>query len=139
MLGVQRLRDAPADALDRLAEMPLLLARRARHVITENARVLRAREALLAGDLRQFGLLLNQSHESLRDDYEVSVDAVDRLVELSRREPSVFGARMTGGGFGGAIVVAVAAGNGRAAGESIVRAYRQDTRHDASMLVPRPA
>ena len=139
LLGVERLRDAPADALERLESLPPLLARRARHVISENTRVLRAREALVAGDLSALGRLFNASHDSLRDDYDVSVEPVDRLVELARRQPNVFGARMTGGGFGGAIVAAVTAGYGRAIGESIVSAYREHTRHMATLLVPRPA
>jgi len=139
LLGVDRLRDAPADALARLPSLPALLARRARHVLTENTRVLAARKALIAGDLTELGRLFDASHDSLRDDYEVSVEAVDQLVELARRERHVFGARMTGGGFGGAIVAIAASGYGRAAGLSIVDAYKKHTSYRGTLLVPRSA
>ena len=85
-------------------EMPEVLRKRARHVITENERVVAARDALRADDLAEFGRLMNASHESLRDDYEVSSRELDIMVELARRQPGVFGARMTGGGFGGCTV-----------------------------------
>jgi galactokinase len=84
-----------------------MLVRRARHVVTENLRVLEAVEALRAGDGPRLGRLFTASHQSLRDDYEVSVPAVDRLVDIASRHEAAFGARMTGGGFGGAIVVAM--------------------------------
>lgn len=135
LLGVTLLRDAPPDALDRLTALPALLAQRARHVITENARVLRARQALLDGDLPQLGALFHASHVSLRDDYEVSVADVDLLVDLAQAEPGVYGARMTGGGFGGAIVAAVAAGQGRSIGESVARQYHARTTRVAKMFV----
>jgi galactokinase len=135
LLGVDRLRDAP-DAPDRMATLPCLLARRARHVITENARVLEARQALLTGDLTGLGALFNASHVSLRDDYEVSIDAVDLLVELTQNAPHVYGARMTGGGFGGAIVAAVEAGHGGEVGQAVRRAYRERTIREPRVLVP---
>lgn len=90
----------PAD-VDALRD-PVLRAR-ARHVVAENARVGAAVEALLAGDLPMVGALLVEGHRSLRDDYAVSVPAVDELVD-SLAVPGVFGARMTGGGFGGGVV-----------------------------------
>lgn len=135
LLGVTVLRDASPEALDRLATLPSLLARRARHVITENTRVIRARQALLESDLAQFGVLLNASHASLRDDYEVSIAEVDLLVELTQAQPGVYGARMTGGGFGGAIVAAVAAGRGRSVGEAVATQYRTRTNRTAPMFV----
>jgi galactokinase len=137
-LGVERLRDAPADWRERIAAMTPLLARRARHVITENARVHQARDALLGEDLRTFGDLLRASHASLRDDYEVTVPEVDRLVELTERRPGVFGARMTGGGFGGAIVAAVQAGTAVETGREVVAAFTRDSASDAAVLVPPP-
>jgi galactokinase len=73
-------------------------------VITENARVLAAGEALEKGDLHYFGRLMAESHESLRDDYEVSSDELDLMVELAQKVEGVYGARMTGGGFGGCTV-----------------------------------
>jgi galactokinase len=99
-LGIVSLRDAPADAPDRL---PAPLDRRVRHVLTENARVEAAVAALRDGDLEALGGLLNASHSSLRDDYEVSVDAVERTVARLKAAGAV-GARIMGGGFGGSVL-----------------------------------
>jgi galactokinase len=77
---------------------------RARHVVTENQRVLESEAALLAGDLPRFGELMAASHRSMRDDYEVSVPEIDLLVELAGKIPGCYGARLTGGGFGGSTV-----------------------------------
>ena len=136
LLGVARLRDVSIQMLPRLASLPPLLARRARHIITENDRVLRARTALLAGDLPALGDLFNASHASMRDDYEVSVPVVDRLVELAVSLPHVFGARMTGGGFGGAIVVAVAEGHAREVAAEVVATNAIEGCANATILVP---
>jgi len=81
-----------------------LLARRCRHVVRENARVLAAADALRAADAERFGELMYASHASLRDDFEVSCAELDLLVELARAVDGVYGARMTGGGFGGCTV-----------------------------------
>ncbi len=78
--------------------------RRARHVISENTRTLSAIEALNQGDLESFGLLMNQSHDSLRDDYEVTGKELDTLVEEARKMEGTIGSRMTGAGFGGCTV-----------------------------------
>jgi galactokinase len=86
--------------LDRLDGLPL---RRLRHVVTENERVLAFAAALEAGDLRAAGRVLSASHASLRDDYEVSISALDRLVELAE-QAGAYGARLVGGGFGGSVV-----------------------------------
>lgn len=83
--------------------------RRCRHVVSENARVLDAAEALEKGDLGAFGALMDASHVSMRDDYEITCAEIDTLVEISRKQPGVFGSRMTGGGFGGCTVSLVAA------------------------------
>lgn len=83
--------------------------RRARHAVTENQRTLHAVAALEMSDLALFGRLMNQSHVSLRDDYEVSCPELDALVELAWRQPGVVGSRMTGGGFGGCTVSIVEA------------------------------
>ena len=80
-----------------------VLAKRFRHVVTEGARVRQAETAMARGDLAAFGLLLDASHQSLRDDYEVSHPELDQLVELAR-EAGAAGARLTGAGFGGSIV-----------------------------------
>ena len=138
-LGVTRLRDAGMERLSELDEFPEPLGRRARHVITENARVLEACDALRRGDLHRLGRLFSASHLSMRDDYEVSVPMVDLLVELTERHEGVFGARMTGGGFGGAIVAAVAAGRARPIGEAVVHGYREQSGRTAEVMVPRPS
>jgi galactokinase len=84
--------------------LPELLRRRCRHVVSENARVLRAADALQSGDMEQLGQLMYESHVSLRDDYEVSCRELDIMVELARKAPGLIGARMTGGGFGGCAI-----------------------------------
>ena len=136
LLGVNRLRDMSEHALDRLASLPSLLARRARHVVTENARVLQARDALRAGELDRLGRLFLASHASLRDDYEVTIPEVDALVDAAVSQPGVFGARMTGGGFGGAIVIAAEAGCAAASAHAACALYRERTGRAASVLVP---
>ncbi len=99
-LGIGSLRDAPADAPERL---PAPLDRRVRHVLSENARVDAAVRALRDGDLEALGALLDASHASLRDDYEVSVDAVERTV-TRLKDAGAIGARIMGGGFGGSVL-----------------------------------
>jgi galactokinase len=115
-LGVASLRDA---TVDRLGELPEPLARRARHVITENARVLAGVQALRDGDAVRFGVLWWASHASLRDDFEVSVPEVDAIVERARHVPEILGARITGGGFGGCVVALVRRGHARRAAAAI--------------------
>jgi len=105
LLGHKSLRDVTlAEFGEKSKDLPERLLRRARHVITENARVLAAVEYLKNGELAQFGKLMNASHESLSADYEVSSDELDLMVEIVRRQTGVLGARMTGGGFGGCTV-----------------------------------
>jgi galactokinase len=103
--------------------LPEPLRRRARHVVTENQRVRQAVSAIRSGDVVRLGELLDLSHESLRVDFEVSVEEVDRLVASAQRDPDVLGARMTGGGFGGAIVALAKTGRGAAVSERIVQTY----------------
>jgi galactokinase len=98
-LGVKALRDVVDPAA--LDVLPETLRRRARHVVLENLRVLEAADGVSAA---RFGELMNASHDSLRDDYEVSIPELDRLVSLLRATPGVLGARLTGAGFGGACV-----------------------------------
>ncbi len=108
LLGARSLRDiSVAELARRAAALPEPLRRRARHVVTENARVLAAVSALRENDLARAGALMNASHDSLRDDYEVSSPELDLLAETARGTPGVYGARLTGAGFGGAIVTLV--------------------------------
>ena len=125
-LGVSYLRDVNVDGLARLATLPAPLDRRARHIVMENARVLEAVAALRSSDLVALGRLFNASHSSLRDDYQVSTPEVDILVELAQHHRAVYGARMTGGGFGGAVVVAMKSGS-RDAARDIATEYGRIT------------
>ena len=127
MLGVPALRDVEdAERVETLGEPH---RRRARHVVTENARVMRA---VQGADAEAFGQLMNASHASLRDDYEVSVPELDRLVELLQSHPSVHGARLTGAGFGGACVALCRAGEAARAGQAVLARYGEKGR----VLVP---
>jgi galactokinase len=103
--GIHALRDVSQDELekhrDRLAPV---IYKRVRHVVTENDRVKKAANALTTGDLAAFGQLMTDSHHSLRDDYEVTTPELDLMVELASGQEGVYGARMTGGGFGGCTI-----------------------------------
>ena len=105
LLEHQSLRDVTvAEFSEKAGTLPERLKKRARHVITENQRVLSAAKCLKANNLAEFGRLMNESHESLRVDYEVSSAELDLMVKIVRSQPGVLGARMTGGGFGGCTV-----------------------------------
>jgi galactokinase len=136
LLGVKRLRDVGVEALARVDQLPPVLARRARHIITENQRVLDAVAALEAGDLPRLGALFNASHQSMRDDYEISTPAIDVLVALAQGHPDIYGARLTGGGFGGAVVMLAQRGTGRRAADAVRHDYQQLTSLGAAVLVP---
>lgn len=102
---IELLRDATLEELEACrGKMSAASFARCKHIITENGRVLAAREALLADDLEQFGTLMIEAHRSMRDDFEASCVEVDALVEIAARQPGCFGARITGGGFGGCTV-----------------------------------
>jgi galactokinase len=99
------LRDiTPEQVTQYTGELPEVLYRRCRHVVTEIQRVTDAAAALNQGNMERFGELMRQSHISLRDDYEVSCPELDLLVNIAWQQPGVYGARMTGGGFGGCII-----------------------------------
>ena len=136
-LGVDSLRDVRAQDLSRVALLPSPLDRRVRHVVTENERVLAAVDALRRGDLERLGELFFESHISMRDDFEVSVPEIDALVSTARRVQGVYGARLTGGGFGGSVVALVGADHVRDAGRAIVA--EQNSRFPAGARVVVPA
>jgi galactokinase len=116
--NVRALRDATLADLDAVSDrLSARVSRRCRHVITENARVGLAAEALDHGDIHRVGTLMNESHDSLRRDYEVSCTELDTMVAIARSLAGVHGARMTGGGFGGCVVALVE----RAAAATVVR------------------
>jgi galactokinase len=103
--NVRSLRDVKQSDLKRYGDdLSEVIYRRCRHVITENARVIEAAKALQQNDLASFGGFMDESHRSLRDDFEVSCKELDLMVELAQQVPGVYGARMTGGGFGGCTV-----------------------------------
>jgi galactokinase len=106
--------------------------RRAHHVVTENERTLRAVQALRRGDVEALGALLDASHESLRDDFEVSSPALDAMVACARKDPACHGARMTGAGFGGCAVALVRAGQTEPFLGRVLADYE-----DATGLVPK--
>ena len=122
MLGVTALRDvANLDAaLDQLPDP--VIQRRVRHVVTENARVLEAVNVLRAGRIADLAPLLDASHASMRDDFEITVPQVDLAVETARASGAL-GARMTGGGFGGCIIALVPAGDVERVGGDIARSF----------------
>jgi galactokinase len=106
---IRALRDATVDDLARWGgEMPQNVLRRCRHVITEDDRVLAAVKAFEDRDLARFGELMREAHVSFRDDFEASCPEIDTLVALANQQPGCFGARLTGGGFGGCTVNLVA-------------------------------
>jgi galactokinase len=136
LLGVPQLRDLTTDDLSRIEQLDEPLRRRARHVVTEDDRVLEAVTALGASDATRLGELFNQSHTSMRDDFEVSAAPVDLLVSLAQADSSIYGARMTGGGFGGSVVMLAHRGHGRAAAERIARRYAERSGQQPTLLVP---
>ncbi|ATB32187.1 galactokinase [Melittangium boletus DSM 14713] len=138
LLGVPQLRDLPEAELARTERLPDPLGRRTRHVVTENARVLATVEALRAGDLKRLGQLFYASHDSQRLDYEVSVPEIDLLVDLAREDSDVYGARLTGGGFGGSVVMLARDGTGTAVAQRISERYAARSGQRPAILLPQP-
>lgn len=103
--GIKSLRDVSFEDLEKYkTHLDDKIFRRARHIITENERTLKAVKAFENGNAALAGKLMNESHDSLRDDFEVSCDEIDLLVSLAKNFEGVYGARMTGGGFGGCTI-----------------------------------
>ena len=119
ILGVELLRDATEDDLARLSGEEL---RRARHIVTENSRVIRAVQSLRAGDFEAFGHLMYASHRSMRDDYEISTPELDAFVELAA-DNGAPGARLTGAGFGGCAIALMPSGNTGTLAEACRRSF----------------
>jgi galactokinase len=138
--GIRALRDVSLEQLEKhrglLSEV---IYKRALHIVTENARVLDSAQALRAGDIERFGKRMAESHRSLRDLYEVSCRELDLMVDLAYQQKGVFGARMTGGGFGGATINLV---NARHAGEfkeKLAKAYQKETGLVPQIYICKPA
>jgi galactokinase len=119
--------------------LPATIYRRCRHIVTENQRVLAAATALQSGDADRFGHLMYRSHASLRDDYQVSCRELDLLVDLASSNPGVYGARMTGGGFGGCTVNLLRADDDASFEEHIALAYQEATGIIPEIYVCEPA
>jgi galactokinase len=133
--GLAALRDLDAAHLAaRAGELDPVVHRRARHVVSENARTLQAAQALAKGDLACVGKLMAQSHASMRDDFEITVPAIDQLVEiLAETIGNQGGARMTGGGFGGCVVALLPQARVAAAVEAVKRHYRSPQGEEAQI------
>lgn len=134
-LGVATLRDAKSLDHARLEER---IYRRCRHVLTENLRAQHAASALDQSDLRTFGRLMAESHASLRDDYEVSCSELDTMVELAAGLEGVYGARMTGGGFGGCTINLVQTNHVEEFRQHMIERYERSTgvRPDVYVCTP---
>jgi galactokinase len=138
-LGVAALRDATLGDFEARQGWPSgVVMRRARHVITENQRTLAAAMALQAGDVRRVGELMAQSHASMRDDFEITVPAIDQLVEIMQTEiGDAGGCRMTGGGFGGCVVGLLPESQVEAVRDAVAAKYRSPTGDRADVYVCR--
>ena len=136
--GVRALRDLDFETFRAgQHELESTIGKRARHVITENERTLRARDAMNASDASTLGKLMIESHISLRDDFEVSSPALDAIVDCANAEDACFGARMTGAGFGGCAVALVKAEAAEAFAESVRACYSASTDNKSIITVTR--
>jgi galactokinase len=134
--GVSALRDVSTDDFEaRADELDDVTRRRARHVVTENERTLQAADAMQQGDAARLGHLMNESHRSLRDDFEVSSAALNTIVEIAQGQETCYGARMTGAGFGGCAVALVRAPAAHDFAQSVAAQYNDATGLTASVYV----
>jgi galactokinase len=138
--GVKLLRDATLEDLEACRGMMSAASfKRCRHIITENARVMKARVALMAGDMERFGALMVEAHASFRDDFAASCEEVDLLVAIAMQQAECFGARITGGGFGGCTVNVVRAEAADRFVATVRREYAAKTGIDADCFVCTPS
>jgi galactokinase len=135
LLNIKELRAFTPKDLAKLEILPEVLKRRARHVITENERVHAAVKSIEEKNPTKLGQLFYESHESMSKDYEVSIPEIDTLVGICKNHPEIFGARMTGGGFGGCIVAITHKGQSRKVGPEIQKSYQSATSRTATILV----
>jgi galactokinase len=136
-LGVPALRDVSVSAFLSQHDWPDdVIRRRARHIVTENQRTLDAAAALAEGDLRRVGQLMAQSHASMRDDFEITVPAIDRLADLLQNAiGDAGGCRMTGGGFGGCVVALLPTSSVERVANEVAAAYRAPSGENATVYV----
>jgi galactokinase len=133
--SVRSLRDVTMNDLERfMSELPEVVYRRCRHVVSENHRVIEAATALTSGELAIFGKLMADSHKSLRDDYEVSCKELDLMVEAATTAGAI-GSRMTGGGFGGCTINLVNSNNVDQFKQSVASEYAQATGREPEIYV----
>ena len=138
--GIRALRDVSLEEFNRYGkQLPDVVFRRCRHVITENARVNQAASCLQNNDTAGFGKLMAESHRSLREDYEVSCAELDLMVEIANRAEGVAGSRMTGGGFGGCTINLVRSGNVPQFRDMILSEYENKAGKRPEIYVSRPA
>ena len=136
--AIRALRDATLEDLEHThSELGDVVYRRCRHVVTENKRVLEAATALEQGDLQSLRRLMAESHRSMRDDFEISCEELDLLVELADKLPGVFGARMTGGGFGGCTINLVETARVAELTAQVAQGYERATGKPAKIYVCR--
>ena len=142
---ISTLRDATLDDVEMVNKqqgsndvMDDLIYRRAKHVVTENERTQNAKVALMNGDWEHLGQLMNQSHESMKNDYEVSCDEIDILVDLAQHRPGVYGSRLTGGGFGGCTVTLVEKNQVESLCEHMRKEYKSRTGKDCFCFETQP-
>lgn len=137
ILKITQLRDLDLPKLNNYKEiLSLPLYKRARHVIHENLRVLEAIKAITQKDMKTLGKIFYASHESMKNDFEISVPEIDLLVDLARSESEVLGARLTGGGFGGSVVILTLPHRGSQIGKKLVEKYQKLSRCFGQVLVP---
>jgi galactokinase len=138
LMGVKALRDVTVEMFEaHQARLPAVTARRCKHVVTEDQRTLDSVAALKRGDLAAFGKLMNASHASMRDGFEITTPDIDMLVEIQQNTPGCFGARMTGGGFGGCTVALVQDGAVPSVVEAIQAQYPARTGRTPQVYVCR--
>ena len=135
-LGLASLRDATLGDVERLAPQNATLARRVRHVVTENERVRAFVAALGAGDLARCGALVDASHASLREDFDVSTGELDVLADALRSQRGVHGARLVGAGFGGSVLALADAGCAADAARAAAEQYRSRTGRTGHVVMP---
>jgi galactokinase len=138
--GIRALRDVSPEQLEQHREaLSEVTYKRALHVVTENARVLDSAEALRSGDIVRFGKRMAESHRSLRNLYEVSCRELDLMVDLAYQQKGVYGARMTGGGFGGATINLVDARYAGEFKEKMAKSYQRETGLVPQIYICKPA
>jgi galactokinase len=138
--GIRALRDVSLEQLEKhRGTLSEVIYKRALHIVSENARTLDAAEALRVGDIERFGKRMAESHKSLRDLYEVSCRELDLMVDLAYQQKGVYGARMTGGGFGGATINLVDARHAGEFKEKMAKAYQKETGLIPQIYICKPA